>query len=199
MRELYKFDHSYRRIAPFLVGVDEAGRGPLAGPVVAAAVILPLKPVITLNDSKQLSETARDLAYAFIQRHAISVGVGIVTAEEIDRLNIRQASFESMRRALLNLTVLPQHVLVDGFGIPNLRWPQTAVIGGDGKSACIAAASIVAKVTRDHVMRRMDQLFPGYGFSRHKGYGTSAHLTSLRLLGASAIHRRSFAPVRAVV
>lgn len=194
---LRKFDHPFREKAGLLAGVDEAGRGPLAGPVVAAAVILPADfRLPSLNDSKQLSELQRIVLYRLIQRQALAVGVGIVSHEEIDEINIRQASFVAMRRALAHLIFQPRHVLVDGFQIPNLVYAQTAVIGGDGRSASIAAASVVAKVTRDSLMHWMDRCYPNYGFAQHKGYGTPDHLEALEKQGPCAIHRRSFAPVR---
>lgn len=195
---LERFDRPFRRQG-LLAGVDEAGRGPLAGPVVAAAVILHEGLCLPrLNDSKQLSESARRTLFAWIQRHALSIGLGVVSAEEIDRINIRQASFQAMRLALANLSFPPQHVLVDGFRIPHLAWPQTAIIRGDAQSASIAAASIVAKVTRDALMLWVDRCYPGYGFDRHKGYPTAFHRKRLKAMGPCPLHRRSFAPVRAV-
>jgi len=197
---LSKFDQPFREKAGFVAGVDEAGRGPLAGPVVAAAVILPSRfNLPSLNDSKQLTAGQRDVLYAHIQRQALAIGVGMVSHEEIDRLNIRQASFEAMRRALAHLMIRPGHVLVDGFAIPRLPLPQTGVIRGDARSASIAAASIVAKVTRDCLMQWVDRCFPGYGFAQHKGYGTARHLESLGALGPSPVHRRTFAPVQALL
>jgi ribonuclease HII len=178
-----------------VAGVDEAGRGPLAGPVVAAAVILPQRRFLHLADSKQISPKRRLKIYQLIQRHALSIGVGIVDHADIDRLNILQATFKSMRLALAQLAIRPHHVLVDGYPIPNGAISQTGVIGGDGRSACVAAASIVAKVTRDSMMELLDRVYPGYGFKQHKGYGTKAHIERLRRLGPCAIHRRSFRPV----
>jgi ribonuclease HII len=181
-----------------MAGVDEAGRGPLAGPVVAAAVILPESCKLPgLNDSKKLSASQRETLYALIQRAARAIGIGIVEAEEIDRINIRQASFAAMRQALQELTITPAHVLVDGFSIPGGPVSQTGIVGGDGRSAHIAAASIIAKVTRDAMMVTWDRQFPAYGFKRHKGYGTLEHLVALNRFGPSPIHRLSYSPVRA--
>jgi ribonuclease HII len=195
---LFRFDRPYRERYGTIAGVDEAGRGPLAGPVVAAAVILPESCRLPhLNDSKQLSASQREALYVLIQRQALAIGVGIVDHAEIDRINIRQASFVAMRQALGLLTVAPKHVLVDGFSIPSGPASQTGVIKGDGKSAHIAAASIIAKVTRDALMAEWDRKLPGYGFGRHKGYGTAQHLQALARLGPSLIHRLTFAPVRA--
>lgn len=183
----------YRLIA----GVDEAGRGPLAGPVVAAAVILPARVKLPhLNDSKQLSAAQRNSVYQMIQCAALAIGVGVVESDEIDRINIRQASFAAMRIALARLVLAPRHVLVDGFRIPQGPASQTGIVRGDQKSAHIAAASIVAKVTRDALMEGWDARLPAYGFKKHKGYGTRDHLSALRRFGPSPIHRQSFAPVR---
>jgi len=194
---LFQFDQPFLRQYACIAGVDEAGRGPLAGPVVAAAVILPEACELPgLNDSKKLSATQRETLYPLIRRAARAIGVGIVQAEEIDRINIRQASFAAMREALQQLTLTPAHVLVDGFSIPDGPASQTGIIGGDGKSAHIAAASIIAKVLRDSLMNLWDRRFPAYGFVRHKGYGTPEHLAALDRFGPSPIHRRSFAPVR---
>jgi ribonuclease HII len=195
--KLFKFDVSYLERYHLVAGVDEAGRGPLAGPVVAAAVILPSPCRIpTLNDSKQLSEAQRNVVYRTIQRVALAIGVGIVDAAEIDRVNIRQASFAAMRLALSRLIVKPIHVMVDGFRIPDGPTSQTGIVAGDTKSAHIAAASIIAKVTRDALMVWWDARFPAYGFKHHKGYGTTEHFSALERFGPCPIHRRSYAPVR---
>jgi ribonuclease HII len=163
---------------------------------VAAAVILPDSYDLPgLNDSKRLSADRRQTLYHLIRRVARAIGVGIVEAGEIDRINIRQASFAAMRQALRQLKIAPAHVLVDGFSIPGGPASQTGIIGGDGKSAHIAAASIIAKVTRDTLMLALDQEFPEYGFSRHKGYGTPEHLDALERLGPCPIHRFTFSPV----
>ncbi len=192
---LFDFDAQHAERGPWIAGVDEAGRGPLAGPVVAAAVMISPCAIPILGDSKLLTSEQRFEAYRFIQRHAHAVGVGIVFHDVIDRINIRQASFVAMRQALEQLVIRPDHVLVDGFPIPLSEYSQTAVIRGDAKSACIAAASIVAKVTRDCIMDALDREYPGYGFRQHKGYGTPEHLDTLRRLGPCQIHRTTFRPV----
>jgi ribonuclease HII len=193
---LFRNDQPFLRQYVCIAGVDEAGRGPLAGPVVAAAVILPDKCELPgLNDSKKLSVSRRNTLYRLIQRRARAIGVGIIEAGEIDRINIRQASFAAMRQALQQLKITPAHVLVDGFSIPGGPASQTGIIGGDQKSAHIAAASIIAKVTRDAMMIAFDREFPQYGFSRHKGYGTAEHLDALERLGPCPIHRFTFSRV----
>jgi ribonuclease HII len=179
-------------------GIDEVGVGPLAGPVVAAAVVLREHVNLPgLDDSKQLSAATRQRLAAAIHTQAEAVGIAEVWPEEIDRLNIYRASLEAMRRAVLGLpaTCTPQHLLVDARTVPGVDFPQTAIVHGDAEDASIAAASIVAKVHRDAIMSRLDRLYSGYGFARHMGYGTPAHLRALRELGPSPIHRRSFAPV----
>ncbi|WP_456377220.1 ribonuclease HII [Thiolapillus sp.] len=181
----------------FICGVDEVGRGPLAGPVVAAAVILdPHNPVDGLNDSKKLSEKHREQLYVEIQEKALAWCVGRAEVEEIDTINILQASLLAMRRAVEGLLLSPDHALVDGNRLPRLSCTAEAIVGGDGLVDCIGAASIVAKVTRDREMIELDAVYPGYGFARHKGYPTKMHLQALRQQGVSEIHRRSFAPVR---
>ncbi len=194
---LFKFDRPFIERFGNVAGVDEVGRGPLAGPVVSAAVILPSDCKIPgLNDSKALTAEQRERVYRLIQRFACAIGVGIVEHDEIDRINIYWASFASMRLALESLVIRPLHVLVDGFQIPNGPSSQTGIVAGDGKSASIAAASIVAKVTRDSIMERWDSHYPGYGFKQHKGYTTRLHVKNLNALGPSPIHRRTFSPVR---
>jgi ribonuclease HII len=194
---LFKFDQPFLHRYGCVAGVDEAGRGPLAGPVVAAAVILPPEARIPcLADSKLLTPEQRRQVYRHIQRVACAIGVGIVEVDDIDRLNIYWASFLAMRLALAALVASPAYVLVDGFRIPDGPACQSGIVDGDRKSARIAAASIVAKVTRDAMMQHLDTRFPGYGFAQHKGYSTPGHLRCLDLLGPSPIHRRSFAPVR---
>ncbi len=180
-----------------VAGVDEAGRGPLAGPVVAAAVILdPGGCWDGLNDSKQVSAEARDALYARVLTEARAFAWSVVGPRAIDRLNIRRASLEAMRRAIARLRVTPSLVLVDGNAtVPGLRQPQQAVVDGDATMLSIAAASILAKVVRDRIMERLDGVWPGYGFARHKGYGTPEHLAALARLGPCALHRYSFAPV----
>ncbi|HEU5138545.1 MAG TPA: ribonuclease HII [Bacillales bacterium] len=182
--------------SPLVAGVDEAGRGPLAGPVVAGAVILNKEiSLIGLNDSKQLTETIRETLFEEIYHKAEAVGVGIVSAPEIDRLNIYQAAKRAMVEAIEELGVAPQHVLADAMELP-ISMPQTSIVKGDSRSVSIAAGSIVAKVTRDRLMRELHKTYPKYGFSRHFGYATAEHLKNLERYGACEAHRRSFAPVR---
>ncbi len=181
-----------------VAGVDEAGRGPLAGPVAAAAVILdPRRIPPGLDDSKKLTADRREELADAIFAHAIAVGVGLSSSVEIDAINIRQATHAAMRRALRALFVSPAHVLIDGNDLPaDLPCPGQTIVSGDQLSLSIAAASIVAKVTRDRLMRRLGAAFPAYGFDRHAGYGTPAHLDALKREGPCEFHRRSFAPVR---
>lgn len=180
-----------------LAGVDEAGRGPLAGPVLAAAVILdPARPPPGLADSKRLSPDRRKALVAQIEATALAWSLGRAEVEEIDTLNILQATLLAMARAVAALDPRPQRVLVDGNRCPELDCPVQAVVGGDATVAAISAASILAKVVRDREMDALDRIYPGYGLARHKGYGTAAHLEALDRLGPSPVHRRSFAPVR---
>lgn len=182
--------------ARWVAGVDEVGMGPLAGPVVAAAVILPANVSLPgLDDSKRLVQEARERLAACIREQALGVGLGIVEPEDIDRLNIYRAGLEAMRRAVLVLGLAPDHVLVDARTIPDLAFPQTRIVDGDAVDGSIAAASIVAKVARDAIMRHLDEQHPGWGLARHMGYATPQHLAALRQLGPSPVHRRSFAPV----
>ena len=185
---------------PVIAGVDEAGRGPLAGPVVAAAVILhPDRPIAGLADSKQLSPRRREELAAEIQAHALAWAVARAEAAEIDALNILRATLLAMQRAVRELAPAPGQVLVDGNRCPELACPARAVIGGDATEPAISAASILAKVVRDREMLGLHARYPQYGFDRHKGYPTPAHLQALRAFGASPEHRRSFAPVRLVL
>ena len=179
--------------AAFVCGVDEAGRGPLAGPVVAGAVILPkdLK-ILYLNDSKKLTEKRREELYLEIQEKAFSWNVGIVGPDVIDQINILQATYEAMRQAVGGLSVKPDVLLNDAVVIPGLSMHQEKIIHGDAKSLSIAAASVMAKVTRDHMMMEYDKLFPEYGFGKNKGYGTAVHIQALREYGPCPIHRRTF-------
>jgi ribonuclease HII len=180
-----------------LCGVDEAGRGPLAGPVVAAAVMLdPGKPIAGLRDSKKLSAKARERLADEIRNHAAAWCVAEASVAEIDRLNILQATMLAMQRAVAGLQRPPDEVWVDGNRCPDWAWRSQAVVKGDDKVASIAAASILAKTARDHFMCRLDEEFPVYGFARHMGYGTAAHLAALKTHGACPHHRRSFAPVK---
>ncbi|MBU3696151.1 ribonuclease HII [Dechloromonas sp.] len=177
-------------------GIDEAGRGPLAGPVVAAAVILdPARPIAGLNDSKKLSEKRREALAGEIRAKALAWAVAEATVEEIDQLNILHATFLAMQRAVAALSVVPERVMVDGNRCPKLPIPVEAVVKGDGKIASIAAASILAKTVRDAGMLALHAVYPQYGFDRHMGYPTAAHFSALEAHGASPVHRRSFAPV----
>jgi ribonuclease HII len=186
-----------QRAQALVAGVDEAGRGPLAGPVVAAAVILDeLQPIRGLADSKVLTAARRERLYAEVCAKALCVCIAEATVEEIDRLNILQATLLAMQRAVAGLRLAPLQVLVDGNRLPMLRMPARAIVRGDATQACIAAASILAKVHRDRLCAGLHLAYPGYGFDGHKGYPTAAHLAALRLLGPCAVHRRSFAPVR---
>jgi ribonuclease HII len=183
-----------------VAGVDEVGMGPLAGPVVAAAVVLMDDARLEgLDDSKKLTLSTRMRLAGEIRSQSEGVSVGEVWPEEIDALNIYRAGLEAMRRAVAGLAVPPDHVLVDARTIPGIDMPQTPLVGGDGRDASIAAASVVAKVHRDAIMQRLDDEFPGYGFAQHKGYGTEGHLVALRQRGPTPIHRRSFAPVSRLI
>ena len=180
-----------------LAGVDEVGRGPLAGDVVAAAVILdPQRPIAGLKDSKKLSHSRREQLADLIRRDAIAWSIARASVAEIDRLNILQASMLAMKRAVEALQPQPGYVLVDGNRLPRWRYPSEPVIKGDDRVPAIAAASILAKVQRDSELVALEEQFPGYGFAAHKGYPTAAHLQALRQLGVSPVHRRSYAPVK---
>ena len=185
----------------FLVaGVDEAGRGPLAGPVVAAAVILdPLRPIVGLADSKILSERKRDSLFDIIKEVALSWSVGVASVEEIDELNILQATLLAMQRAVYGLTIQPDEVLVDGNRLPDLLIPAQAIVGGDSKVKVISAASIVAKVTRDCIMAGYHKKYPDFSFHLHKGYGTKQHLMEIEQFGFLPIHRKTFNPVKTMI
>jgi len=178
-----------------IAGVDEAGRGCLAGPVVAASVVLPKDCIIDgVNDSKALTESQREKLFSEIKKTAISIGVGIVSAEEIDRINILKASIEAMLLSLSRLSIKPNLVIVDALRLP-IGLHQLNLVKADQKSASVAAASIVAKVIRDRIMRAMHRKYPEYGFNKNKGYATKAHLNVLRRIGPCPIHRKSFSPV----
>ena len=196
LEKLLAFDREEAPPAGWLAGVDEAGRGPLAGPVVAAAVIL-VKPetLAGINDSKKLSAERREELYVRIARSSI-VGIGFADEKQIDEINIYEATRLAMKRAVLNLPHTPTSLLIDGPMRLDLALEQKGVIHGDGKSASIAAASIVAKVFRDHWMRKLHELYPVYGFHKHKGYGTAEHMQALKEKGPSLVHRYTFAPVR---
>ncbi len=189
-----------RSSVSIICGVDEAGRGPLFGDVVAAAVILdPNNPIEGLGDSKKLTEKVREKLYKKIYQQAISVGVGRANAAEIDQLNILQASMLAMQRAVENLSVTPNLALIDGNRCPELSCLSEAIIKGDAKEACIGAASIIAKVTRDREMLEWHNQYPHYGLNKHKGYPTQAHIQALEEHGVSPQHRQSFAPVRRLI
>ena len=176
-----------------ICGVDEAGRGPLAGPVCAAAVILPAGLIIQgLNDSKKLSEKKREALFPEIQEKALAYGIASASVEEIEERNILRATFLAMNRAIQSLAVIPDLALIDGNRNTEIEMTSRCVIGGDGKCASIAAASVLAKVTRDHLMLELAQRYPEYGFEQHKGYGTKAHYEALRKYGPSPVHRMSF-------
>lgn len=183
-----------------ICGVDEAGRGPLAGPVSAAAVILdPTRPIAGLADSKKLSEKQRDLLAPLIRERALAWAVAYAEVDEIDQLNILQATLLAMRRAVLALPIQPQQVLVDGLYCPQTGIPSEAIVKGDSKVAAISAASILAKTARDELMLKLHQQYPQYGFDAHKGYPTAAHIEALQMHGVSDVHRRSFRPVRELI
>lgn len=192
VQQMLSFEREYASYG-VICGIDEAGRGPLAGPVVAAAVILDMNcPILYVNDSKQLSEKKREALYDEIMEKAVSVGVGIASPRTIDEINILQADYEAMREAVGRLSPKPDVLLNDAVTIPSIDARQVPIIKGDAKSLSIAAASIIAKVTRDRMMREYDILFPEYGFAKNKGYGTADHITALKTYGPSPIHRRSF-------
>ena len=192
LEAMKEFEREYDGCS-LICGVDEAGRGPLAGPVAAGAVILPKDCMILyLNDSKKLSEKRREELFLEIREKAVLYSVGIVGPERIDEINILQATYEAMRQAVSGLGVVPDLLLNDAVTIPELAIPQVPIIKGDAKSVSIAAASILAKVTRDHRMEEYDRQFPQYGFAKHKGYGTAAHVAAIREFGPCPIHRRSF-------
>ena len=176
-----------------ICGIDEVGRGPLCGPVVASAVILPKDcQILYLNDSKKLSEKKREELYDVIMEQAIAVGVGMATPQRIDEINILQATYEAMRQAISNLNVKPAVLLNDAVTIPEVDIPQIPIIKGDAKSVSIAAASIIAKVTRDRMMVEYDRIYPGYDLASNKGYGTKVHMEALKTVGPCEIHRRTF-------
>ena len=179
--------------AGLICGIDEAGRGPLAGPVVAAAVILPKDcQILYLNDSKKLTARRRELLYEEIQEKALAVGVGVVSHTRIDEINILQATYEAMRQALNSLSRVPDLLLNDAVTIPEEQIRQIPIVKGDAKSVSIAAASVIAKVTRDRMMAEMDKDYPGYGFASNKGYGSASHIAALKAQGPCGIHRRTF-------
>ena len=187
------FEKKYAPSYSVICGVDEAGRGPLAGPVVAGACILPADAqILYLNDSKKLSAAKRDALYDEICEKAVAYGVGIVSPERIDEINILQATYEAMRKAIAAMDVAPELLLVDAVTIPEVTMKQVGIIKGDAKSVSIAAASILAKVTRDRLMEEMDVLYPEYGFRQNKGYGSASHIQAIKEFGPSPIHRSTF-------
>lgn len=195
--EMMRFENeAFQQGARFIAGLDEVGRGPLAGPVVSAAVILPKEcQILGLNDSKQLSAKKREELFIEIQNKAVAVGIGVVSPEEIDRINIYQASRLAMKEALIDLAVKPEYLLIDAMTI-DTEIPQQSLIKGDARSISIAAASIIAKVYRDNLMKDFHEVYPFYGFDQNAGYGTKVHLEGLATHGICPIHRKTFAPVK---
>ena len=196
LEEMRKEERAVLELSP-IAGVDEAGRGPLAGPVVAACAVIPLDyPFYYLNDSKKMSEKRREALFEVLQKEAIAFGIGIVSPERIDEINILQATYEAMREALKDMekrfSLSPKILLNDAVTIPGIPIPQKAIVHGDAKSLSIAAASVLAKVTRDHIMLEYDEKYPKYGFKQHKGYGTKVHREAILTHGPCPIHRRSF-------
>lgn len=192
LEQMKEYEYTYAACEA-ICGIDEAGRGPLAGPVVAGAVILPPEcEILFLNDSKKLSEKRREELFLEIQQKALAWNVGIVGPGRIDEINILQATYEAMRQAVAGLKLQPDLLLNDAVTIPGISINQIPIVKGDAKSVSIAAASIMAKVTRDHMMLEYDKLYPEYGFAKHKGYGTAAHIAALKEHGPSPIHRRTF-------
>lgn len=189
---MHEFENKYTDYQ-LICGIDEAGRGPLAGPVVAGACILPKDAeILYLNDSKKLSEKKREELFVEIKEKAVSWAVGIIDNQTIDDINILQATYKAMRTAVSQLNTEPELLLVDAVTIPDTSIKQVGIIKGDAKSVSIAAASILAKVTRDHLMIEYDAMYPEYGFAKHKGYGTAQHIAAIREFGLTPIHRRSF-------
>lgn len=193
-----RYERELWATTPLVAGVDEVGRGPLAGPVVTAAVILPVGSQLDVNDSKQLTAHHREVVYPQILSEAVAVAIGVADHRMIDRENIYHATELAMRQAVMGLQVAPQHLLVDAMHVP-VNLPQTKLIKGDANSISIAAASIVAKVVRDKLMTMYALVYPGYDFEHNMGYGTKAHLAGLEALGPCPIHRRSFSPVQAAM
>lgn len=192
LEAMREYEDTYAACA-YICGIDEAGRGPLAGPVVAAAAVLPKDcQIFYLNDSKKLSEKKRDLLFDEIKEKAVAYGIGIVSPQVIDEINILQATYEAMRQAISQLNVIPEILLNDAVTIPGVDIMQVPIVKGDAKSVSIAAASILAKVTRDRMMMEYDQIYPEYGFAKHKGYGTATHIAALKEYGPCPIHRRTF-------
>ena len=192
VEQMCEYEKEYG-VYSYICGIDEAGRGPLAGPVVAGAVILPKDcRILYINDSKKLSEKRRNELFDIIKEEAVTYGIGIIDAARIDEINILQATYEAMRSAINNLNPSPDILLNDAVTIPKVDIKQVPIIKGDAKSISIAAASVLAKVTRDRIMEEYDKKYPEYGFAKHKGYGTKQHIQALEQFGASPIHRRTF-------
>lgn len=192
IENLCQYEKEYSQY-DFICGIDEVGRGPLAGPVVAGAVVLPKgSRILYINDSKKLSAKKREELFDIIKEEAVSVGIGMASPERIDEINILQATYEAMRQAICKLNPAPDMLLVDAVTIPEVTTKQVGIVKGDAKSVSIAAASILAKVTRDHMMVELDEAYPEYGFAQHKGYGSAAHIEALKKYGPCPIHRESF-------
>lgn len=192
MEEMFTYERQFASFTA-ICGIDEVGRGPLAGPVVAGAVILPKDcDILYLNDSKKLSAKMRDKLYDEIMEKAVAVGIGYASEKRIDEINILNATYEAMREAIEKCGIKPDILLNDAVTIPGVSFKQVPIIKGDAKSASIAAASIVAKVTRDRLMEEMDETYPGYGFASNKGYGSAEHIAALKTIGPCEIHRRTF-------
>jgi ribonuclease HII len=199
-KQISKYEQELRDAGfTHIAGIDEVGRGPLAGPVVSAAVILPADFYLAgINDSKKLTEANREKYYEYIMTEAVAVGIGSIDAKEIDKINIYEATKKAMLAAVNNLAENPDYLLIDAMKLEN-SYPSKSIIKGDAKSISIAAASIVAKVSRDRLMKQYEEEYPGYGFTRNMGYGTKEHLQGLEKIGPSPIHRKSFAPVKNVL
>lgn len=192
MYQMFSYEREYGEYNT-ICGIDEVGRGPFAGPVVAAAVVLPKDcDILYLNDSKKLSEKKREMLYDEIYEKAEAVAIGMASEKVIDEINILQATYEAMRQAISKLAVIPDLLLNDAVTIPGIEIPQVPIVKGDAQSASIAAASIVAKVTRDRMMKEYDKIYPGYEFARNKGYGTKAHIQGIREHGICDLHRKTF-------
>ncbi|GAK53790.1 ribonuclease HII [Candidatus Moduliflexus flocculans] len=198
MERMVRYErHAYQQGATAVAGLDEAGRGCLAGPVVAAAVILPRDWLhAEINDSKQLTARQRERLFAVVQEHALSVGVGMASAEIVDQRNVLQATHVAMKDAIAHLSIPPDFLLLDAVKLSKMPMPQYSIIKGDSLSLSIAAASIIAKVTRDRLMQEYEREFPGYGFAVHKGYGTNQHRNAIKQYGPSPIHRKTFRGVK---
>lgn len=192
IENLCQYEKEYSQY-DFICGIDEVGRGPLAGPVVAGAVVLPKgSRILYINDSKKLSAKKREELFDIIKEEAVSVGIGMASPERIDEINILQATYEAMQQAICKLNPAPDMLLVDAVTIPEVTTKQVGIVKGDAKSVSIAAASILAKVTRDRMMVELDEAYPEYGFAQHKGYGSAAHIEALKKYGPCPIHRESF-------